>query len=115
MVEAAGVEPASENIPLKHLHTYPELWWRRRESNPRPKTFHSDIYILVLNFKSRFLDLLQAGISTKASLSKFRLTWYRHPGSAIPLVDALTGPAGVARQDGSLSSYGVGIIVCDYV
>jgi hypothetical protein len=25
MVEAAGVEPASENIPLKHLHTYPEI------------------------------------------------------------------------------------------
>ena len=23
MVEAAGVEPASENIPLKPLHTYP--------------------------------------------------------------------------------------------
>ena len=25
LVEAAGVEPASENIPLKHLHTYPEI------------------------------------------------------------------------------------------
>ena len=25
MVEAAGVEPASENIPLKPLHTYPGL------------------------------------------------------------------------------------------
>ena len=25
MVEAAGVEPASENIPLRHLHTYPEF------------------------------------------------------------------------------------------
>jgi len=25
MVEAAGVEPASENIPHRHLHTYPEL------------------------------------------------------------------------------------------
>jgi len=25
MVEAAGVEPASENIPHLHLHTYPEI------------------------------------------------------------------------------------------
>ena len=26
MVEAAGVEPASENFPIWHLHTYPEVW-----------------------------------------------------------------------------------------
>jgi hypothetical protein len=25
LVEAAGVEPASENIPLGRLHTYPEI------------------------------------------------------------------------------------------
>ena len=25
MVEAAGVEPASENIPHRHLHAYPEI------------------------------------------------------------------------------------------
>ena len=25
LVEAAGVEPASENIPHRHLHTYPEF------------------------------------------------------------------------------------------
>jgi len=25
MVEAAGVEPASANIPLGRLHTYPEI------------------------------------------------------------------------------------------
>ena len=25
MVEAAGVEPASENIPHGHLHAYPEV------------------------------------------------------------------------------------------
>ena len=34
---------------------------------------------------------------------------------AIPLVDAQTGFAGVTRQDGSLSRYGVVIIVCDYI
>jgi len=26
-VEAGGVEPPSENIPLKPLHTYPEFWF----------------------------------------------------------------------------------------
>ncbi len=32
-----------------------------------------------------------------------------------PAVCALTGSAGVIRQDGSLSSYSVVIIVCDYI
>ncbi len=26
MVEAAGVEPASENLPHRHLHTCPEIY-----------------------------------------------------------------------------------------
>ena len=34
---------------------------------------------------------------------------------AIPLVDALSRPAGVAWKDGSLCSYGVVIIVCAYI
>ena len=34
---------------------------------------------------------------------------------AIPLVDALSRPAGVAWKDGSLCRYGVVIIVCDYI
>ena len=38
-----------------------EAWWRRRESNPRPKTFHLNIYILILKFRFRRLSLLQAG------------------------------------------------------
>jgi len=38
-----------------------EIWWRRRESNPRPKTFHSGVYILILKFKFRPARLLQAG------------------------------------------------------
>ena len=38
-----------------------EAWWRRRESNPRPKTFHIGIYILILKFRFRRLSLLQAG------------------------------------------------------
>jgi len=27
-----------------------EDWWRRRESNPRPKAFHSSIYVRSLSF-----------------------------------------------------------------
>jgi len=38
-----------------------ENWWRRRESNPRPKTFHSGVYILILKFNFRPARLLQAG------------------------------------------------------
>ncbi|GMQ79666.1 MAG: hypothetical protein BMS9Abin03_093 [Thermodesulfobacteriota bacterium] len=38
-----------------------EAWWRRRESNPRPKTFRIGIYIHSLNFRFRLLGLLQAG------------------------------------------------------
>ena len=26
------------------------MWWRRRESNPRPKAFRIDVYIHILNF-----------------------------------------------------------------
>ena len=27
-----------------------EGWWRRRESNPRPETFHMGIYMFIPNF-----------------------------------------------------------------
>jgi hypothetical protein len=39
---------AAEKDPL-----YCFFWWRRRESNPRPKIFHTDIYMLVLISKFR--------------------------------------------------------------
>jgi len=32
MVEAAGIEPASEGIPLKLLHAYPAFWVSLPES-----------------------------------------------------------------------------------
>ena len=89
-------------------------WWRRRESNPRPKTFHTDIYILIRSFGSRLSKLPSAGF-LKGQPEKISLLPYRRPGSAIPLVDALTWSAGKTGEDGSLSSYSVGIIVCDYV
>jgi hypothetical protein len=38
-----------------------EGWWRRRESNPRPKTFHLSLYILIPDIEFRAISLLQAG------------------------------------------------------
>ena len=37
-------------------------WWRRRESNPRPKTFHSSLYILIPDTEFHAINLLRAGI-----------------------------------------------------
>jgi len=37
MVEAAGVEPASENLPRRHLHTCPEIY-----ISPVPDSFRLD-------------------------------------------------------------------------
>ena len=93
---------------------YGENWWRRRESNPRPKTFHSGVYMLFLKFKFAASGLLQAGFlgDYPVRVSPFL---NRRSGSAILLVDAPSGTAGKSRWDGSLSSYSVGIIVCDYV
>jgi hypothetical protein len=51
---------ASSGHSTRFLHKK-RVEWRRRESNPRPKTFHSGVYILILNFEFRPLRLLQAG------------------------------------------------------
>jgi len=90
-------------------------WWRRRESNPRPKTFHVGVYILILDFKFRPSQLLQAGY-VKGYPIKFRITLAGDQVQLSCKVDAPTGIAGISRWNGScLSSYGVFIIVCDYV
>jgi hypothetical protein len=34
-------------------------WWRRRESNPRPKIFHTGVYILIPKFDFRPFSLLR--------------------------------------------------------
>ena len=36
-------------------------WWRRRESNPRPETFHIGVYILIPDFGFRPSELLRTG------------------------------------------------------
>ena len=62
-----------------------EAWWRRRESNPRPKTFHLNIYILILKFRFRRLSLLQAGYLSgypaKVSLVPLRAAGTNYPAS----------------------------------
>ncbi len=76
MVEAAGVEPASENIPYGHLHAYPDIW-----------------------FSSFRVSIRQD--SGKTILLEVRQRCNRHSESAILLVDVLAGSAGKTRQDGS--------------
>jgi len=77
-VEAAGVEPASENSPQRRLHTY------------------SGIYISLVKTRPNSL-------SDKPTCLRFRQNRNRWPGLTIPLVDALAGFAGETRQDGSSS------------
>jgi hypothetical protein len=39
-----------------------EDWWRRRESNPRPKIFHTDLYMLIPIFKLRLFQSPSGGM-----------------------------------------------------
>ena len=82
MVEAAGVEPASGNIPLGRLHTYPELW-------------------------IRLAGALSGGIPCRLACFEFRRQLNRRPLSAILLVDALSGSAGKSRKDAGLKRPGL--------
>ena len=94
------------------------IWWRRRELNPGPK---------ILRFKRLHaypcFIAYRAGVPPGPGTTRTILLWFRPPGGrrarqAIPLVDALTGPVGVGRQDGSarcLGGYCVSIVVCDYI
>ena len=35
---------------LKHLISVQNKWWRRRESNPRPKPLGVSVYVRILGF-----------------------------------------------------------------
>jgi len=37
-----------------------EAWWRRRELNPRPETFNTGVYMLILNFGFLHVTTVQA-------------------------------------------------------
>ena len=77
-------------------------WWRRRESNPRPKTFRAGIYIHSLNSSFRLFKSPSGRMLDRLSCKIFRRSVNRMSGTAILLVDALTGLAGMVRQDVSL-------------
>jgi len=76
-------------------------WWRRRESNPRPKIFHMGLYILILKFEIRLFGSPSGGIAENASPFYFASAATGISATASLLVDALTGTAGPFRQDGS--------------
>jgi len=57
--------PESEPLDLEVIENIKKFWWRRRESNPRPKTFHKGFYIHSLNSNFCSLGLLQAGCSNR--------------------------------------------------
>ena len=76
-----------------------KIWWRRRESNPRPKTFRTGFYIHILNSSFRLFKSPPGWMLERLSCKIFRRSVNRISGSAILLVDALTGLAGMVRQD----------------
>lgn len=84
--------------------------------NPRPKIFHTGIYILILNFKVRSFKSPSGAIIEELA---HRLVTHSDAGCqsvAILQVDALIGSAGIIREDaGHLGGQSVVIIVCDYV
>ena len=91
-------------------------WWRRRELNPRPKTFHIGIYILILKSESRFSGLLQAGYAEKPACKNLpfpgQATGSGYPAKSTPLTEPQER---ICQDDGRLSGHCVVIIVCDYV
>lgn len=104
-----------KGLMIKNDDLLSKIWWRRRELNPRPKTFSNGLYILIPNFK--FYWNVSFGMDTDQYSLK-NLTW---KGSGTlsrrsRIVDALyRNLQEESRQDGScLSCYGVIIIVCDY-
>jgi hypothetical protein len=47
--------PCKKTPHYRHIDYIGNKWWRRRESNPRPKIIHCDIYMLVSIFGVRRL------------------------------------------------------------
>jgi len=84
--------------------------------NPRPKIFHTCIYILILKFESRFSSLLQAGYSEKPACKNLpfpdQAAGISYPAKSTPLTNPQEE---ICQDDGRLSGHSVVIIVCDYV
>ena len=77
-------------------------WWRRGESNPRPKAFSPSFYM----HSPCLLLAPEAPHGQEAPAASPIFGFGRGPirrcPFPIPLVDARTGPAGAGREDGSL-------------
>jgi hypothetical protein len=92
------------------------FWWRRRESNPRPKILPSSFYMLSSSLSYRPAEFPGTSFlhhyPAKVSLL-FRQAHHRnYPAESTPFADS----AGENQQDGwaVLSCYSVFIIVGDY-
>ena len=84
--------------------------------NPRPKIFHTGIYILIPNFQIRSFKSPSGAILGELAHRLVTRSDVSCQSVAILQVDALIGSAGIIREDaGYLSSQSVVIIVCDYV
>ncbi len=98
---------------LKLLH---KLWWRRGESNPRPKAFSADLYMLISRFCITFRAPREKGASKAVPLS-FAACPAEENRPLACLYDAPFRPTD--KNEGSagcqLSSQGIVVVVCNYI
>jgi len=59
----------SEGYPFDLIDN---MWWRRRESNPRPEIFRTGFYILILNSRIRAFKSPPGWILEGLSCKKIR-------------------------------------------
>ena len=96
-----------------HQHSRSECWWRRGESNPRPKAIHLSIYIHSPAIKCSPPGSLPGEVAKGLTWLSFASPTFRSVGSATLLSGVLINPAGVdQRGRWPLSGHGVRIIVC---
>ena len=74
-------------------------WWRRRESNPRPKILYLRFYMFSSEFKFRPAEPLGTGSQWRYP-AKFHPLVGRRTQGVIPLIDALIWPRGKDQEDG---------------
>ena len=72
-----------------------EVWWRRGESNPRPKIFHSGVYVhkLLIFYRLEFTQQLKR--HPRLFYLIFASVVSRNRKEAIPLVDAQSNLEGL--------------------
>ena len=98
---------------LESLLTDHFYWWRRGESNPRPKVIRLSIYIHspVIGYSPP--GSLPGEVTKGLTWLSFASPMFRSIGSATLLSGVLINPAGVDQKGRwPLSGHGVRIIVC---